>query len=80
LTFIGFRRRLMMTFWEGFAKYVGISGVIAVMLVGGYLAAIFLQVPLPTGFEQIMLLIIGYYFGKNGRNVAMAAVNMVRGR
>jgi len=69
-----------MVFWEGFAKYVGVSGVIAVMLVFGYLAAIFLQVPLPAGFEQVMLLIIGYYFGKNGRNVAMAAANVVRRR
>lgn len=57
-----------MGFWEGFAKYVGISGVIAIMMVAAYIAAIFIPASIPPGFEQVMLLIVGYYFGKNGRN------------
>jgi len=68
-----------MSFWEGFSKYVGISGVIALMLAGAYVAAIFVPATLPPGFEQVMLLIIGYYFGKNGRNVAGAIATKVRG-
>lgn len=69
-----------MTFWEGFSKYVGVSGVIALMLVGAYVAAIFVPATLPPGYEQVMLLIVGYYFGKNGRNAVDAISSAIRRR
>jgi len=55
-----------MGFWEGFSKYLGIQGVIAILLVVAYILAIFLTVDLPAGFEAIMLIVIGFFFGKNG--------------
>lgn len=55
-----------MSFWEGFNKYFGIQGVIAVLLILAYILAIFLTVSLPAGFEAIMLIVIGFFFGKNG--------------
>jgi len=68
----------MISFWEGFAKYVGVSGIIALMLVGAYVAAVFVPAQLPPGFEQVMLLVVGYYFGKNGRNFVNAFTAKVR--
>lgn len=69
-----------MSFWEGFSKYVGVSGVIALMLVFAYVTSVFVPASLPPGFEQIMLLVVGYYFGKNGRNAVTAIATAVRGR
>jgi hypothetical protein len=68
----------MTAFWEGFAKYVGVSGVIALMLVGAYVASVFVPAQLPPGFEQVMLLVVGYYFGKNGHNIVNAFAKAVR--
>lgn len=68
----------MSGFWEGFAKYVGVSGVIALMLVGAYVASVFVPAQLPPGFEQVMLLVVGYYFGKNGTNIVNAFASKLR--
>jgi len=67
-----------MSFWEGFSKYVGVSGIIALMLVSAYVASIFVPAQLPPGFEQVMLIVIGYYFGKNGANIATAFAKALR--
>jgi len=56
-----------MSFWEGFSKYIGIQGVIAILLIGAYVAAIFLDVVLPDGFEGIILFVLGFFFGTNGK-------------
>jgi hypothetical protein len=68
----------MSELWEGFAKYVGVSGIIALMLVGAYVASVFVPAQLPPGFEQVMLLVVGYYFGKNGGNIVNAFAKVVR--
>jgi len=68
----------MTGFWDDFAKYVGVSGVIALMLVGAYVASVFVPAQLPPGFEQVMLLVVGYYFGKNGHNIVNAFTAKVR--
>jgi len=55
-----------MTGWDAFNKYIGVQGVLAVMLIAGYIAAIFVHVVLPDAYSQITTLILGYYFAKNG--------------
>ena len=55
-----------MGFWEGFAKYVGIQGILSLVLVGGYVAGIFTGVPLPEQYDNLMNLVVGFYLAKNG--------------
>ena len=55
-----------MSFWEGFAKYVGIQGLLALALGIGYIAAPYTDVVLPVGYTELMTLTFGFYFGKNG--------------
>jgi len=55
-----------MDFWKGFNTYFGIQGVIALILIGAYVASIFIPAALPDGFVEIMLIVIGFFFGKNG--------------
>ena len=55
-----------MSGWEGFAKYCGIQGILAMALVGGYITAVFVGVLLPDGYTEIMVFVCGFYFGKNG--------------
>ena len=61
---------------EFFGKYIGIIGVIAIMFSTGYVVAPFVGVTLPPGYNEITLLIIGGFVGKNGGNI----VNRVRGQ
>lgn len=51
---------------ETFGKYIGVQGVLAFLLVAGYIAAPFLDVALPEGYTEIAVLVLGFYFGKNG--------------
>ena len=51
---------------ELFVKYVGVQGVLALFLVAGYIVAPFFEVVLPEGYTEIAVLVLGFYFGKNG--------------
>lgn len=55
-----------MGFWEGFATYCGIQGILALALVGAYIAAPFVDVVLPDGFTEITTFVCGFFFAKNG--------------
>lgn len=58
-----------MNAWEAFGKYVGIQGLLALGLGTGY---IYLSVTggiVPEGYENLLLIILGFYFGKNGNNI-----------
>jgi len=55
-----------MSGWGGFAKYVGIQGIMALALVGGYIAAPYVGVVLPEGYTEITTFVCGFYFAKNG--------------
>lgn len=61
-----------MSFWEGFNRYVGIQGIIAVGLVCAYVYAALVVIVLPEGFTEIMTLVIGFYFAKNGGGIITA--------
>ena len=55
-----------MSFWEGFARYVGIQGLLALGLGAGYIYAAVAGVPLPEGYTELVSLVLGFYFAKNG--------------
>lgn len=55
-----------MTFWEGFSKYCGIQGLIAIILVGGYIVFTACRIPIDNLYTNVMTLVIGFYFAKNG--------------
>ena len=57
---------------EFFGKYIGIIGVIALMFSAGYVVAPFVGVALPAGYNEITLLILGGFVGKNGGNYVQA--------
>lgn len=52
--------------WDKFNKYIGVQGIIALALVGGFIFASVSHDPLPDLYTQLMTLVLGYYFAKNG--------------
>lgn len=58
---------------EGFNKYVGVQGILAVLLVAGYIAAPFADVILPAGYTEVATLVLGFYFAKNGPGIVATA-------
>ena len=67
-----------MTFSEGFWKYCGVQGILAVILVTGYVAAPYAGVTLPEGFTEITIFVCGFFTAKNGVPAAKAAAARVR--
>lgn len=61
-------------FWEGFGKYVGVQGIMGLVLLGGFVFATLKQIALPELYSNLMTLVIGYYFAKNGVGI-LAALN-----
>lgn len=51
---------------EFFGKYVGVQGIVAGAMVAGYIAAPYTGAELPAGYTELMSLVLGYYFAKNG--------------
>ena len=61
--------------WEKFCEFVGLRGVIALLLVGGYLGAVSTGVALPGGYNTILAVILAAYFARNGRSIVDAMRN-----
>jgi len=61
-----------MSFWDGFGKYCGIQGLLALIMVIGYLVTIFIGIELPESYPNLMSFVIGFYFAKNGVNIVSA--------
>lgn len=57
-----------MNFWESFTKYVGVPGLVTIILVGGYVYMAIAQVPVPEAYNALMTTVAGFTFGKNGTN------------
>ncbi len=55
-----------------FVKYVGIQGLLALLLIVGYVYAAMSGITLPEGYTEIATLILGYYFAKNGVGIVSA--------
>ena len=66
-----------MGFWEGFNKACGVQGVLAIALVGGYIAAPFADVTLPAGYTEITTFVCGFFFHRNGVPLIKAAASRV---
>lgn len=52
--------------WAAFGKFVGIQGVLALVLVIGYVIASLTNVMLSDTYVNITFAVIGFYFAKNG--------------
>lgn len=53
--------------WENFAKYVGVQGVMGIMMLIVICIMLILNVPVPGEFFGVFGIVVGFYFGKNGR-------------
>lgn len=58
-----------MTNWEAFNKYIGVQGILAIVLLGGFVGSIFAHITLPDLYDNLMTFVIGFYFAKNGVGV-----------
>jgi hypothetical protein len=58
-----------MTGWDGFAKYVGVQGVLALMMGGAIVYLMVTGRPIGQEVTGIFGIIVGFYFGKNGRMI-----------
>lgn len=67
-----------MTGWDAFNKYVGVQGIMAIVLLIGYVVSIFIKVEVPSLYDNLMTLIIGYYFAKNGVSVLSSLVHLIK--
>ncbi len=65
-------KEAVMSFWEGFNRFVGIQGLIALIMLLAYVASPFVEVLLPEGFTELMSLVFGFYFAKNGVGIISA--------
>ena len=63
------------TFWDGFAKYLGVQGLMGLALVGGFIYASLAQIQLPDLYTNVMTLVVGFYFAKNGVGILSALKN-----
>lgn len=61
-----------MNFCEGFKQYVGIPGVLAVIVGVGYVYAMIAGIELPAEYVTVLNMLIGVFVGKNGNNAATA--------
>ena len=64
--------------WEGFNKYFGVQGIMALMLVAAFIWMTVNTLPIPDLFNIIMATILGFYFAKNGVGI-VAALNTKNG-
>lgn len=60
---------------ENFARYVGVQGVLALLITISMIIMIFMTIEVPKEFWTLLGASWGFYFAKNGGNV----VNRVRG-
>ena len=56
-------------FWEGFQKYVGVQGVLALLLTLAMVGLLFLNREIPTEVWGLLGVSWGFYFAKNGNKI-----------
>jgi len=57
------------TVGDWFGRYVGVQGIVFLLLTAGYIAAPFMEVTLPDGYTELVTLVTGFYFAKNGTKI-----------
>lgn len=55
-----------LTGWAAFGKYVGVQGILAFVLIGGYVIASVGRIQLPDTYNNLTFAVLAYYFAKNG--------------
>jgi hypothetical protein len=68
-----------MSNWEAFKKYFGVRGVLAIVLVGGYVFMTAKGIPVPDAYGNLTFGVVGLMLGKNGGSYISAANNIVNG-
>lgn len=61
-----------MTGWDGFGKYVGIQGVLAVTMTAAAIGLMYLGKPVPSEAWGLLGVAWGVFFAKNGKAVAQS--------
>ncbi len=59
--------------WEGFNKYVGVQGVLALIITIAMIVMLFMLIVVPDQLWTLLGLSWGFYFAKNGGNLINAA-------
>lgn len=59
-----------MSFMDGFAKYVGIQGILAVVTTCAVIAMAVLRYTIPPELWSLQGISWGFYFAKNGYSIA----------
>ena len=62
----------------GFYRYVGVQGVIAILMIVNLLVAPYFSVVVPDWYENLMFVVLGFYFSKNGTDLGTVVVNKLR--
>jgi len=63
--------------WASFHKYVGVQGILSLALTGTLIYMLVAQIAVPDGLIGLLGTSWGFYFAKNGTNVASEARNFV---
>jgi hypothetical protein len=58
--------------WENFAKYVGVQGIMGVLLLLSIIGLLFAKIEVPQFLYNMLTLVIGFYFAKNGVGIVAA--------
>ena len=57
---------------EQFNKYFGVQGIMAIVMVGGYVYMSINLITISAQYISLMTLIFGFYFAKNGVGIIAA--------
>lgn len=63
-----------MTGWDGFAKYVGVQGIIAILLILVIAALLLTARPVPPEVYGFAGVALGFYFAKNGYAITKSGI------
>lgn len=58
--------------WDNFGKYIGVDGVLALLMTAAVVAGMFVQIEVPKEAWGLLGVAWGAYFRRNGNNVVKA--------
>jgi len=64
------KESVTMTGWDAFAKYVGVQGLLALIMTGAIIGLLIAARPVPGEVYGLVGVAWGFYFAKNGVNIA----------
>lgn len=65
-----------MTGWDGFAKYVGVQGILAIMFAAAIIYMMIAQIPIAEAVFGVFGIMVGFFFGSNGRAYVAAVKSL----